>query len=208
MKYGATCLMLLLSTCAVVQADSLLQSDVVSSPASSYTMQVREKPPYPYKLRDTIMMNITIKDSLEFTSKLDTKRDLGWAARIKNFITHFGGENKSEMPNVEFEAKGQLKSDGKSKEEKNILFRIPAEIIDILPNGDLVLDAARTVQISDDTAVVRVGGVASPSNISPGKEIMSEWIKQLYIKTDSDGPLSDNRKRGFIIKFLEKFRLF
>lgn len=208
MKRGFISIILVACLLTLLNADSLLTS-VKSSPVSQYKPQQLKRPKHEYQLHDTIMMNISIKDVWEFARKFDTKRDLSWAAKFKQFITHFGGATKKEPPNVEFETSGELKSDGQSRESAKVRFNIPAEVIEKLPNGDLVLDASRTVQISHDTALVRVGGIVSPENIDKKKkEVMSEWIKQLDLKTESKGPLNDNRKRGFIIKFLERFRLF
>lgn len=206
---GKICLALVVGSLvfAPIHADSLLGKAKTKSQSSPYNKKKRDRKTYDYQVGDTVIMNISIKDTWEFTRKFDTKRDMSWAAKFKSFITHFGGATKKSPPDVQFEASNEKKTDGKSREESKVRFKIPAEVIEIMPNGDLVLDAARNVNLSQDAALVRVGGRVNPKYI---KEDMvdSDNILQLHVKTIGDGPLNDNRKRGFIIKFLEQFRPF
>jgi len=194
---------LALLSCFSLSADSLLnRGDESTSP---YKKRPRARIVYDYRVHDTIILDISIKDTLEFTKKHDTKRDLSWGAKIKNFITHFGGQNETGLPNVEIESKNEFKSDGKKKDGSNVRLKIPAEVIELLPNGDLVLEAKRTIWISEDSATVRVGGRVNPKFIE-NDAVAGENMLQLAVSTESKGPLSDNEKRGFISRFLDKFK--
>ncbi len=189
--------------------DSLLNQDR-SIPASPYMLGARPPKAYNFQIHDTVMLDISIKDTLEFTKKLDTKKDVSLAAKIKSWITDFRTTEKV-LPNVELEGKNDFKTKGSKTDESKVSISIPAEVVEILPNGDLVLDAARTVMHGEDTASVRLGGRVSPryvSRLGGMDRVSSDRILDLTVKTESKGPLSDNEKRGLITRLFTAFPLF
>jgi len=196
-----------------VYSDSLLDpqvlSNAASSPSSQFKRAKRERPVYDFRLRDTIMVNVNIDDTIEFSKKQDYKRDKTWGAQFASLIDNFGGATKTSLPILEIEAENVVKSNGKKTDGSKIRLDVPCEIIEILPHGDLVLEGSRRVNADDSVANVRVGGRVNPKYIDPATDIvMSESILQLQVSTDFEGPLAENQKDGFISKLLEKFKLF
>ncbi len=190
-------------------ADSLLKNEKFGSPVKQYKKTKRKRPTYDFKVHDTVMVNVAIDDTIQFSKKQDYKRDVTWLNAFKNYITHFGGVNASALPNVELEAKNQFKSKGQKQGTSKIRLEIPCEIIEILPNGDLVLDGARSIKADETNATIRLGGRVNPKYISSATDIVySERILSLKVLTDFQGPLGDNEKRGFVTRFLDKFKIF
>lgn len=195
---------LILST-SLLFGDSLLNKN-----SNPNVREERPRPVYDYRLHDTVIMKVSYKDTIEFTKKQDTDKKVSLGAKIKSFITDFKTA-PARLPNVEVESESQYETEGRKKDEKKVTIQIPSEIVEILPNGDLVLDAARTVMNGEDTATVRIGGRVNPKFVRMvnGKEVISsEDILELNIKTDASGPLSENERRGFITKFFQAFSPF
>lgn len=189
--------------------DSLLKNDLFSSPTSQYKKNKRKRPSYDFRIHDTITVNVNIDDTIQFSKKQDYKRDLTWAAAFKNFITHFGGQNKKELPNVEVEASNEFKSKGQKQDGSKVRIDIPCEIIEIYPNGDLSIDGFRQIQADENHAAVKLQGRVNPKYIDPINDVvLSERILELKVVTDFEGPLADNEKRGFITRLLDKFKIF
>jgi len=189
--------------------DSLLKNGKFASPVKQYKKTKRKRPTYDFKIHDTVMVNVNIDDTIQFSKKQDYKRDVTWLNAFKNYITHFGGVNAAGLPNVELESKNQFKSKGQKQGTSKIRLEIPCEIIEILPNGDLVLDGARSIKADETNATIRLGGRVNPKYISSATDIVySERILSLKVLTDFEGPLGDNEKRGFVTRFLDKFKIF
>lgn len=206
-------LMLLIVGIGNLFSDSLLDpqvlSNAASSPSSQFKRTKRERPTYDYRIHDTIMVNVNIDDTIEFTKKQDYKRDKSWATEFKSWIDNFGGATKPSLPKFEVESENEVKSDGKKRDGSRVRLDVPCEIIEILPHGDLVLEGSRNISSDDTQAMVRVGGRVNPKYINPLTDVVvSESILDLQVKTDFEGPLADNQKHGFISKLLSKFKLF
>jgi len=185
-------------------ANSLLKNDKFGSPSKHYTKALRK-----FKKHDTVMVNVNIDDTIRFSKKQDTKSDVTWLNAFKSYITHFGGVNAKQLPNVEIEGSSQRKSNGTKTGTNRIRLEVPCEVIEVLANGDLVLGGARTINADDSNATVRVGGRVSPMYVSQQTHsVLSERILELNVKTDFKGPLRDSEKRGFITRLLDKFKIF
>ncbi|MBF0244873.1 MAG: flagellar basal body L-ring protein FlgH [Planctomycetes bacterium] len=194
----------LLSILSFACADSLLGNGA-SNPASPY--QRTERPPtYAYKLHDTIIIDISIQDTLKFTKKLETDRQVDNKTTFKKLTAYFG-KGPTELPGIDYSKESQYGAESKKEEGQKVSLKIPAEVVDLLPNGDLVLDATRVVHISKDSANVSMGGRVNPKYIF-NDMVGSDKILGLYVRTEANGPMADNEHRGFLQRFFDKFKLF
>jgi flagellar basal body L-ring protein FlgH len=210
MKRLSVLLIVALSMLSMGFADSLLKNNKSSSPTKQYKLNnIKKRPKYPFKLRDTVMVNVAIDDTIQFSKKHDIKKDITWLNAFKNYITHFGGTNPSALPRVEFEAKNQSKAKGSKQETSKIRLEIPCEIIEILPNGDLVLDGSRTIRADESNATIRLGGRLNPKYVSTVTDtVFSERILSLKVITDFQGPMRDSERRGWLSRIFDKIKIF
>ena len=213
MKFILTAFFLLAPTLSVATADSLMDQPVLnsaqSSPSSPYKALPRARQTFDFRIHDTITVNVNIDDTISFTKKQDYKRDTSWALGFKSLLDNFSGVQKASLPDVEVESEGQSKSTGQKQEGSQIRLDVPCEIIEILPQGDLILEGVRIVRAGTNEAEVRVGGRVNPKYIVIANDtVMSERILQLEVKTDYAGPLADNEKRGILSKLMDKIKIF
>lgn len=213
MKFSSVALLILALTWLPVTADSLMDQPVLnstqSSPASPYKALPRARQTFDFRIHDTITVNVNIDDTISFTKKQDYKRDTSWALGFKSLIDNFAGVQKTSLPDVEVESEGESKTTGQKQEGSQIRLDVPCEIIEILPQGDLVIEGVRIVKAGANEAEVRVGGRVNPKYIDITSDtVMSERILQLEVKTNYAGPLADNEKRGFLSKLMDSIKIF
>lgn len=81
---------------------------------------------------------------------------------------------------------------------------ITARVAEVLPNGDLVLEGVREVEINGDRQVVVLTGIARVADVGPGNVLPSPAIGQLRIRYFGKGLIKDSLSPGWLIKFLNK----
>jgi flagellar L-ring protein precursor FlgH len=81
---------------------------------------------------------------------------------------------------------------------------ITARISDVLPNGDLVIEGIREIDINGDRQMVVLTGVVRPYDINPTNTVVSTSIGQLRIRYFGRGLTQDNLKPGWLIRILNK----
>jgi flagellar L-ring protein precursor FlgH len=81
---------------------------------------------------------------------------------------------------------------------------LTARVSEVLPNGDLVIEGIREVDINGDRNVVVLTGVIRQADILPGNVVASPQIGQLRIRSLSQGLIRDSLQPGWLIRALNK----
>jgi flagellar L-ring protein precursor FlgH len=81
---------------------------------------------------------------------------------------------------------------------------ITARVSDLLPNGDLVVEGVREIEINGDRQIVVLTGVVRGADVDQGNVVMSSAIGQLRIRYFGRGLMKDNLKPGWLIRALNK----
>jgi flagellar L-ring protein precursor FlgH len=121
----------------------------------------------------------------------------------------FGAETK--LPSatdpanlVSTTADTKFKGGGVTTRTGQLTANMTARVMEVLPNGDLVLEGAREIEINGDRQIVVLTGVARPSDIDKDNGVISTSIGQLRIRYFGRGLMKDNLKPGFLIRVLNK----
>ena len=81
---------------------------------------------------------------------------------------------------------------------------LTATIVEVLPNGYLVLEGAREIEINGDRQMVVLTGVVRPVDIGKDNVVLSPSIGQLRIRYFGRGLIKDNLKPGWLVRALNK----
>jgi flagellar L-ring protein precursor FlgH len=80
---------------------------------------------------------------------------------------------------------------------------VSARVTHVLPNGYLVLEGTKDVQVNSEHQVVTIRGVIRPTDLSTGNIISSNQIAQMEIKINGKGVVGDAvRRPNFLYRFL------
>jgi flagellar L-ring protein precursor FlgH len=98
----------------------------------------------------------------------------------------------------------KFKGSGATSRSGTLSATITARVMEVLPNGDLVLEGAREIDINGDRQMVVLTGVARPRDVSDENVVLSPAIGQLRIRYFGRGLMKDNLKPGWLIRILNK----
>ena len=101
-------------------------------------------------------------------------------------------------------AKTDFKGSGSTNRAGTLSAQMTARVSDVLPNGDLVVEGVREIEINGDRQVVVLTGVIRATDVSPGNEVLSTTIGQLRIRYFGRGLMKDNLKPGWLVRVLNK----
>lgn len=76
---------------------------------------------------------------------------------------------------------------------------LSARVTHVLPNGYLVLEGTKDVQVNSEHQVVTVRGVIRPADLTTGNIITSNQIAQMEIKINGKGVVNDAIRRPNIL---------
>lgn len=89
---------------------------------------------------------------------------------------------------------------GETSSNNNFSTRMTATIIEVLPNGNLVIEGTRSVKVNEEDQELVVRGVVRPMDITPLNTIISTQIADAEIFYMGKGPIAKRQKPGLLSK--------
>jgi flagellar L-ring protein precursor FlgH len=136
---------------------------------------------------DTLTIKIIESSKVDNKGKRDLKKE---TARASNFDGKLNIDDVlPEIPGFTMNADGsnELKSKADFKDERSFEDRVSAVVIDVLPNGTLVVAGTRDRRIAGDTQTIEVSGLVRPSDIAFDNTVRSEQVANFRILTKNGG---------------------
>jgi flagellar L-ring protein precursor FlgH len=79
-----------------------------------------------------------------------------------------------------------------------------ARVEEVLPNGDLLVQGVREIEINGDRQILVLTGVVRPTDISAGNVVPSTAVGQMRIRYFGRGLMKDNLTPGWLVRILNK----
>ncbi len=110
---------------------------------------------------------------------------------------------------VNLTAQSALNAQGSSANNSSLSTILGGEVVDVLPNGVLVIEAARQVEFSQETKTIVLRGLVRPEDISQQNQVRSTAISSLELQVRGNGIVTDYTHRpNVLVRLLEKALIF
>ncbi|MCC7144903.1 MAG: flagellar basal body L-ring protein FlgH [Phycisphaeraceae bacterium] len=197
---------------ARVQGPQTVQLSPAIAQASFTALQTPE--PRLFALHELITIIVRESAQAESSSKLDTSKDVSFDGQIaelpnlslsKLLQLEFAQQIKSAdgSPKLKLDFKNEFNGEGDYSRKDNMTARITAEVVDIKPNGNLVLEARKFIQSDKETLEIIVTGVCRPQDVAADNTLLSTQLANLDIRKAHTGELRKAGKKGWLTKLFE-----
>jgi flagellar L-ring protein precursor FlgH len=106
-------------------------------------------------------------------------------------------------------ASSGLTAQGQSTTNSSLSTTFGAEVVDVLPNGMLVVQATRQLTFSQQTQLIRLRGLVRPEDVSAHNEVMSTAMTDLELEVTGKGIVNDSTYRqNPLVRLLERILIF
>lgn len=161
--------------------------------ASIYTRPVKTRPP----LQKHDIVLILVQEQAEATNnaRLDSRREMEAQIAIDQFIRFSGHKLKpdfSPQPEIDFEATRELIAQGRTDRRETVRMRIAARIVDVRPNGNLILEAKKQKRINAEETIVTLTGEIRADDVGPEYTVSSDRVADMKFAYSGEGPVSAN----------------
>ncbi len=146
---------------------------------------------------DVVTVQVTIADEATLSNETSRTRQNSDDLSASAF---FGLESRlaDVLPNavdpsnlVELESELEHGGRGNTARTEEIRLNIAAVVIQVLPNGNLVIQGRQEVRVNFEVRELYVAGVARPVDITPDNEIRHDQIAELRVAYGGRGQITD-----------------
>lgn len=95
-------------------------------------------------------------------------------------------------------SENELKSKADYKDERSFEDRVSVVVVDILPNGNLVVIGTRDRNIAGDVQTIEVSGIVRPSDIAFDNTIKSAQVANFRIVSQNSGVAAPYTRTGWL----------
>ena len=150
------------------------------------------------------LVTVLVSDQLAATSQGTT--NTGRKSSVKNSITALAGQLRAGGPwaNLANIANDQqLQGQGTTSRQSALTTSITAEVLSVLPSGNLIIQAQKEVWVNSERQVITLNGVIRPEDLNAINQIPSNRVAGLQIHVNGKGVVGDAvRRPNFLYRLL------
>lgn len=194
-------LLALLPATGVAQQSSLWQQETLPAPEPSLTLPqaslIYQQPIQRRRIKIHDLITIRVDQKSRFESEGESNRRKTAAYNL--FI---------DDDSINGDLTSLYRADNEVETTELLTFDITARIVDIRPNGNLVLEAHQEVRNNNEVWDFSLSGICRTEDILNGNVVQSKNIYDLRIFKRERGSVRDSYRRGWFVRWLDQFHPF
>ena len=172
--------------------------------------------PEPKTIRKHDLITIVISEQSAFTSKetADLKREAdydaqlnAWArlnlSRLELSPTAIGGSGGGASPEVKMTGTRNFTGDGSVDRSDNLTARITGEVVDVKPNGTLVIQARKQIRTDEEEQQFVLSGTCRAEDVAGDNTVLSTQLYDLQLQKNHKGTVREATKRTWLQKLVD-----
>ncbi len=177
------------------------------------------EPPRPREFQRHDLVQIIVRESSEAKSSQELETSKEWDTKgginawpswdLADLLElRLAAGNTTPLPEVDVSWGKEFAGEGEYERTDDFTARLTAEIIEVLPNGNLVLEARTYIKVDEEEATMSVTGVCRSLDITAANTVLSSQIHDLKILKSHEGELKDANRKGVIARVLDAIFAF
>ncbi|MGI6418013.1 MAG: flagellar basal body L-ring protein FlgH [Thermoguttaceae bacterium] len=212
----ALALALAAATLAQAQSSSMLGDPRQRGPLKlsdvSFTY-IAPEPPKELKLHDLVTVMVDETAQVISEGEMDRRKKAEGKFALDKWIVFDGwavrpDPQSSGPPKIDGKMENKYRAEGELQTRESMRFRIACEIVDVRPNGTLVLEGRRFIQANKEQWEMSLTGIVRAEDVLPNNTVLSEDVASLRIYKREAGHVRDGYRRGWFLQILDRYQPF
>lgn len=173
-------------------------------------------PPPPrrtFRLQEIVTIRVDELARVSAEGGAEARRNMFYDALLRDWVSLSAGKLRPAQqangdPRVNGQSNQQFRADASFDSRESLAFSIAARVVDIQPNGNLVLEANKTMWINDNQFETSLTGICRAQDIAPDNVVLSRDLLDLHIRKNEKGQLRDSYKRGWLTRWIGELNPF
>ena len=166
---------------------------------------------------DLVTVVVYEKNVINKSAKSETKKESADDAKIESFLygtatgTTSGSQtlkHKGAYPAMKFSLSNSFKGEGSVANSDDISATFTVRVIDVLPNGNMILEGMRRTAYAGETQDVILRGTVRRLDITGTNKVNSNQIADLSLRYINSGEITDSQRKGWFKRFWDSVSPF
>jgi flagellar L-ring protein FlgH len=178
------------ATAPVMSPGSLWSPD---SRFSSLAMDLRAN-----RVGDIVTVLVSENASAVASGNVKTARQ----STLSSSITAAAGLTKAAGPWANLagvNTQSQLNGQGATTRQTTITATLSAHVTHVLPNGTMVIEGVKHVQVNSEDQTIVVRGIIRPTDVLMDNTVPSDRVSEMEVRVNGKGVVGDSIRRPFIL---------
>lgn len=182
-------------------------------PSASLTY-IALPPPKKIELHDLIIVKVDELARMSSDGELSRRKNSSLTAQLKDWIlwpelfTIKPDPQADGDQTVDGSLQQQIRATNELETRESLMLNIACEIVDIRPNGLLVLEGHKRIGVNEETWEVSLTGLCRRDDILPDNTVFSRNVLDLRLDKRDHGQIRDGYRRGWFTRWYDQFNPF
>jgi flagellar L-ring protein precursor FlgH len=115
-------------------------------------------------------------------------------------------ENDVTIPTLDIAAKSEWNGGGDTQNTLTLTNRTAVTVVDVLPNGNLVVEGAKIIRAGQESQYAYMRGIVRPIDIASDNTVPSTKIADAQVEFIPEGELTEAQKKGWLVRIWDKIK--
>lgn len=165
------------------------------------------------QLHDIIQVLVDYRAVLQSAGNANSKKTASFNGVLEDWLK-FDGEDIYPAPQYNGDPgivgaiTSQYKTQADIQQRDALTFKLAAEVVDIRPNGNLVIEGHGEIESDDEVWEQSITGVVRRQSIGPDRVVRSDDIADRRIRIRKKGFIHDSTNRGWFVRWYDGVKPF
>lgn len=145
---------------------------------------------------DILTVVVQEQQSVRNEDRVERRNDTSLAARLESFSLSDQTFKSNTLPRIDIRKEQDFNGEAKQNSISDVRASIAVIVVDVQPNGNLVVAGTRSVTVNDETRTLRVSGIVRQLDITSNNTIGSAQVADARIALSGDGASTRSVTRG------------
>lgn len=182
-------------------------------PQASWTY-IAMPPAKQVRINDFVTIRVDELSRMQSEGQMERRKTNQYDAILRDWIYLVGlkaikpAPQNDGDPRIRGQTTQTYRAEGEMETRESLAFNITAKVVDIRPNGSLVLEAHRELKVNNEVWDYSLSGECRREDINPDNTVMSKHVADLRIEKRDRGHVRDSYRRGWFQRWFDQLQPF
>ena len=148
------------------------------------------------KVGDILTVLIQEQTTVRNEDRVERSNDTTLAARLDAYSLSSSTFNNNVLPRIDIRKQQEFNGEARQNTQSDVRASVAVVVVDVQPNGNLVVAGTRSVQVNDETRTLRISGLVRKYDITNVNTITSAQVADARIAITGEGANTRQVTRG------------